>query len=232
MDEIKNPRITEKLNEVQELQEILQKFDIKQEEVSGFKIELADSAILKRLEKVKFRFHEGVNINEFDEKKYLRELKQDLKECNPNYDLGIMWKINCQRCAPTFEMRRRGYDVTALPRKFGDQSGLEYHPFDVWKNPEVIHCKGNGLADIERNMEKWGNGARAEIVVMWKGGGSGHAFVAERVNGKTRFYDPQNANMDVSAYFNRVESDSVKICRTDNLEINEGKMKLCCKRRI
>ena len=75
--------------------------------------------------------------------------------------------------------------------------------------------------------KKWGDGARAEVVVMWRGSFSGHAFFAERVNGKTRFYDPQNGSMDVSEYFKRVEPGSVKICRIDNLEFDKEKLKDC-----
>ena len=41
---------------------------------------------------------------------------QDLTATNPRYSEGLEWQINCQRCVGAYEMRRRGYDVTAKPR--------------------------------------------------------------------------------------------------------------------
>ena len=43
------------------------------------------------------------------------DINSDLHKSNPNYKEGFEWQINCQRCVPTYEMRRRGYNVTALP---------------------------------------------------------------------------------------------------------------------
>jgi SPP1 gp7 family putative phage head morphogenesis protein len=39
-----------------------------------------------------------------------------LKGTNPNYALGWKYQNNCQRCVPAYELRRRGYDVTAKPK--------------------------------------------------------------------------------------------------------------------
>ena len=38
-----------------------------------------------------------------------------LSQTNPNYDKGEKFEINCQRCVPAYEMRKRGYNVTAKP---------------------------------------------------------------------------------------------------------------------
>lgn len=153
----------------------------------------------------------------------------ELKKCNPNYDLGTEWKVNCQRCVPTHEMRRRGYDVTAMPRPEADPSRLRYEPFSVWKSPEIIRCPGNGLESIREKMREWGDGARAQVVVSWKHTNSGHTFCAEQVNGKTIFYDPQTGKTDVSAYFRRVEPGATQFCRIDNQDVTE-KIMACCKK--
>ena len=42
-----------------------------------------------------------------------------MKGANPRYNLDLSYKINCQRCVPTYEMRRRGYDVAANPNNGG-----------------------------------------------------------------------------------------------------------------
>lgn len=156
------------------------------------------------------------------------EVQQDLDASNPNFELGREWKINCQRCVPTFEMRRRGYNVTAKPRP-ADNLHLSYHPFDVWEKPDVISCKGDGLLDVQDSMAKWEDGARAQIVFVWKNTNSGHTFSAEQVDGKTRFYDPQSGSSDVTRYFKNVEPDSVKICRIDKLDVTD-KILVCCRK--
>jgi len=149
-----------------------------------------------------------------------KDLHTCLNDCNPNYKNGREWRINCQRCVPTYEMRRRGYDVTAKPKpQEVTPSDLSYSPFDVWQNPDIIRCGGNGKADIEREMKKWGDGARAQIVVTWKNTNSGHTFVAEQIDGKTVYLDPQTGSQDVSNYFSRVENGSVRFCRMDNLDV-------------
>lgn len=156
-----------------------------------------------------------------------REINDALEGVNPNVRSGRReWLINCQRCAPTYELRRRGYDVTALPLANYDQ--IAYFPFSVYKNPEIIRTQGNGVAEIEQYMAKWGDGARAEIVVTWRGEREGHAFVAEQVNGETRFYDPQDPKRNARAFFNRVEPNSVRFCRTDNLSFNDEILRKCC----
>lgn len=163
-----------------------------------------------------------------DAERFESELPDQLEACNPNYELDECWRINCQRCVPTYEMRMRGYDVTAM-EYYGDDF-LSYHPFAVWKDPEVIQCADNGLDQIKEQMAEWGDGARAQIVVSWEGTGTGgHTFVAEQVNGKTRFFDPQTHETDVEYYFDMVESGSVKFCRMDQLEVNEDLINDCCK---
>lgn len=236
MNELKIPRETENHNESQELKNLLNKLNLEMEN-HALNRPNADNFVTNRLEmrKPAIPTRDVLPANDFNkfsdlDSKYLEKLNYDLKECNPNYNLARQWKVNCQRCVPTFEMRRRGYDVTTLPRGKGWDT-LSYNPFQVWKNPEVIRTSGNGMREIETQMSKWGEGSRAEIVVMWKGAPSGHAFFAERVNGKTRFYDPQNGSADVSKYFERVEPGSVRFCRIDNLEPNE-KINDCCKWRV
>lgn len=231
MSELRIRRETEEKNDLQELRTLLDNLnlDMKDHRLDRSK---ADNKVVNRLEmrKPAIRPGETVNIKEFDEKKYLQELKTDLRECNPNYKLGKEWRINCQRCVPAFEMRRRGLDVTAKSRTKGFDT-LAYNPFQVWKNPEVIKARGNGLDDIEKNMVKWGDGARAQVVLMWNNAPSGHTFFAERVNGKTRFYDPQNGSMDVTKYFERARPGTVSFCRVDNLEPSD-KIKECYRVRV
>lgn len=140
----------------------------------------------------------------------------NLRKTNPNYVPQTEWSINCQRCVPTYEMRRRGYDVTAFP-KLDPNDYLCRHPFDVWKNPHINRTSGTGMESIAEKMTEWGDGARAQIVVVWRVVPSGHTFIAENVGGEVRFIDPQTGDEDVSRYFNRVADNQTLFCRIDDL---------------
>ena len=39
---------------------------------------------------------------------------ENVMATNPNYNLGIAYQQNCQRCVPTYEMRMRGYKEYTL----------------------------------------------------------------------------------------------------------------------
>lgn len=159
------------------------------------------------------------------------EIADDVKACNPNYESGLEWQVNCQRCVPALEMRRRGYDVTAKPKPEGEGYSdiLCYRPFEVWEKPDVIPCKDDGVSDIRKNMAGWGDGARAQVVVVWKNTNIGHTFYVEQDGGEAKFYDPQTGSLDASGYFKRVEPGSVKLCRIDDRDVT-GRILDCCRK--
>lgn len=155
------------------------------------------------------------------------------KKVNPKFPgTNSEYAINCQRCAPTYEMRRRGYDVVAEPR-LENNDFLSSKPFSVWENPEPIRCKGSGnetISDINEKMASWGEGARAQVVVIWKNAfpPAGHTFNVERINGKTVYIDPQTGQTGCEWYFRNAESGFTTICRVDNLKPTD-KILICCK---
>lgn len=156
-------------------------------------------------------------------------ISTDIQNVNPNWSQSEEWQINCQRCVPAYEMRRRGYDVTARPKPSNVLvSDLYYHPFAVWENPTIISASGNGRQDIENQMAQWGDGARAQITVVWNDGESGHTFIAEQENGRTRFIDPQTGSENSSWYFSRVQEGSTRFCRIDNLNVT-NRINDCCR---
>lgn len=150
---------------------------------------------------------------------------RDIEKVNPYYSEGSEWKENCQRCVPAYELRRRGYDVEALPipNPLGPDD-LCYQPFSAWVNPDIRTAKGTGLEDIESSMREWGDGARAQIVVKWNKVDEGHTFIAEQRNGRTAFLDPQDPSEDARGFFELrdgfplIEEGSVSFCRIDTLE--------------
>jgi hypothetical protein len=129
-------------------------------------------------------------------------------------------------------MRRRGYDVIAKPNHgWGKGDHLSHNSRDAWIDADVHWgLAGSGKRDIERLLKEWGEGARAEVGVTWKGANSGHVFVAENIGGKVVFIDPQSGEMDVSWYFSRVRSHQTRVWRIDNLKPSEW-IEECCERR-
>lgn len=146
---------------------------------------------------------------------------------NPNFSKGGEWRVNCQRCVPTYEARCRGYDVEALPSSGNMRDPIwqgcrtyEDFSFPLFKNANPIHYKGR--KDIEKQMAIWGDGARAQICCGWRGGGA-HTFMAVQENGKTRFLDPQSGNPSYNpfpriGYRSDVQKNYAVFARIDNLE--------------
>lgn len=167
--------------------------------------------------------------------------KDDMKAVNPLYDeSSYEWAYNCQRCVPAYEMRQRGYDVQAKARPTVEKKNiwgkarkelaedyLSRHPFDAWIPSETIHCP-EGQLSIERQMQEWGDGSRAEVMVLWENeGGAGHVFVAQQIDGVTHYIDPQSGKEAVAYYFDYCEKNNIYICRTDNKEPSHWILDCC-----
>ena len=84
------------------------------------------------------------------------------------------------------------------------------------------------MEDIRQTMSQWGDGARAQVVVVWRATNEGHTFIAEQINGETRFIDPQSGSGDVSRCFSAVRSGYTRFCRIDDLKPSRL-IKECCK---
>ena len=47
-----------------------------------------------------------------------------IKMVNPSHNKGAEYQQSCQRCVPAYELRRRGFDVTAKPAKVTAKGAL------------------------------------------------------------------------------------------------------------
>lgn len=139
-------------------------------------------------------------------------LSKALSGTNPNYIKGVRneYSTNCQRCVPTYEMRRRGYNVEALPNS-GDGLGRLSMIVKMWglnKNDKYyISTKllvggANKKVDYNQEYADWfkfigdmPNGARAQVGWMWKSSRAGHTIMAEKKAGKLVFIDPQTQSI-------------------------------------
>lgn len=154
------------------------------------------------------------------------------KAVNPGYATGRWgYTHNCQRCVPTYEMRRRGYDVVARPAPADEESDVVLARWrSVFRGARWEKCPGNGRDRVLELMEEWGEGSRAEVYVKWAGRGSAHVFVAEKTRTGVVFLDPQSGRISAGNSFERAEPGSVMVARIDNLEPS-GLIEQCCKSR-
>ena len=165
---------------------------------------------------------------------------EDLAAVNPNYSTGSReWRENCQRCAPTYEARRRGYDVEALPAKITPKAdSLSYANIytgwpSIFENAQLISCASDTVEGtklkVKTLMKSFGDGARAIIRIGWKTG-DGHIFIAEQKDNDTVFLDPQKNKINVDEYFEKAETKDTLLLRIDDKNFT-NKIKLCCKNR-
>lgn len=164
---------------------------------------------------------------------------------NINFGNSHEYGVNCQSCVVANELRRRGYNVTALPnlQKAGNiPYELSGKTNWAWIDPETmttpVKKKAGGVYDVTRTgalksknisaltkeiIELAKEPGRYHIDFSWKSGNSGHIITLEKlVNGKIVLYDPQNGKIvnwaDISK---RIKLQyGVNVLRVDNLLVN------------
>ena len=149
--------------------------------------------------------------------------KDDMAACNRQYSKGGVYKNNCISCALAYDMRRRGYDVEAmpidttsaingsLPVQLGFYKGEKLDTFEV---PKDLYA---ATKQFSNQILKYGDGSRGMLRIRWKNG-DGHAAVWEVDDGSVVIRDPQNNTIvDLSDYMSRAKT--FYYFRTDNLEL-------------
>ena len=167
--------------------------------------------------------------DKFDRKTKLYTKDEDLKAVNPNFSTGEeKWTKNCQRCVPTYEMRRRGFDVIALPLE-GDieKDSIALDCFNVWEN--AIPMKFTNKEQLDKIVDKMNIGARVQISVNWENG-EGHTFVAERTSEGVCYMDPQSGVFNYLVWSSQMIGNG-KYCRIDNLQPKDVIFDCCTVRR-
>lgn len=165
-----------------------------------------------------------------DEKTGLRvkpsemSIEEDVKRINPLFeDVTDQSKHNCVLCSVTYDLRRRGYDVTAKG------AGIGYYNDEVepWYNNKIKYkeVEKNRYAPISPETIMTAlktEGGRGIVNVNWKGGG-GHAMAYDNDGGSLKIIDGQTGKVlttekDVKKYL--ANAVATEYARTDNLTIN------------
>lgn len=166
--------------------------------------------------------------------------KKDAKLVNPGYsNFNDNTKNNCVLCSVAYEMRRRGYEVTAplASTGFAGQQKFfknEKHT-DFWKTHKSVYKNLKNEEDVknlEKKMTDWitketikhGDGSRGELLVKWRSMSNGHSMAYEIEDGKLVIYDAQSGQ---SHKFEDVVSEisNVSYARRDNLQMNPKELR-------
>ena len=134
----------------------------------------------------------------------------DMQSANPNYSPGSAYSVNCATCAPAYELRRRGFDVTAKGNVKGSGSLNErvaHDPWQVWQNADGTAARPVTFLDYmtEKGIDKMteehyvsfldrycAEPGTYEIAVTWGKTENGHATILERLaDGSIKQVEPQ-----------------------------------------
>lgn len=160
---------------------------------------------------------------------------------NPNYvNLDAQkegYYDNCQTCTVAYELRRRGFDVEALPNKsnefykkwcvknsfdwrdrFVNEDGTR--PQYAMSDYSVADTIQGKLTYIERITQDYG---RYEVYCSWKKTKCAHVFIVERQrSGNLLWFDPQSGKKGSAFddYLKKMKAHQIGIMRIDDKMVN------------
>lgn len=158
-----------------------------------------------------------------------RRENNSLGKTNPKYNKipllydkeSRKYNENCANCVTAYEMRRRGYKVTAGAYI----NKLKREPEKAWKNPIVIEVNKEPRKEMEDFLKENGSKSRIQIKGTWNNLRRGHTFVAELRKEEIVFLDPQTGviyNENILDTMN-----TISYWRIDNLEISDLGVTAC-----
>ena len=175
------------------------------------------------------------------EREYTPE--EDLKRVNPDlYDFNTNSKNNCMLCTMTYEMRRRGFDVTAkksgngyfdaeITRWMPDAKIERYGGYGKTTVLESItNSKAKAFAQdtVSKILKSQPDGARGNLTVRFTLGG-GHSMFYEIKNGQMIIRDGQVSKTYTNPIKILKDCSDINVCRFDNLKFDPDAIKECCK---
>jgi len=177
----------------------------------------------------------------FHKKSKEMTMDEDVKNVNPNFhNFNSNTKNNCMLCTVTYDMRRRGYDVTAeLAGK-----GYDYNSVKQWyPKAKIVDVRGGNqsvartamlgdkrlMDNTKSEIEKQPNGARGNLMVQWSNFQGGHSMAYEVIDGKMHIFDGQTGTHYTNPDKILRQCRQVSYARLDNIEPDYKRVKECCK---
>jgi hypothetical protein len=138
---------------------------------------------------------------------------------NQKFSAGMGYRYNCGNCAWAYELRRRGFDVEAMPHLGRYTEEYWRSAFENFNPVTAISEDGAGLfEELVREISLWGEGARGTVICNLEGRDLGHIFSVEVTKEAGVVFVDSQEKVSISAgYFNKMIPSSVKYGRLDNL---------------
>lgn len=221
---------------------------------------LADYAYVKTAKQtVDRKLSDGEVDKETGFKKKTKEMSRedDLNQVNPGfYNWNSNSKNNCMLCTTTYDLRRRGYDVTANKAVQGFETAAvtDWYPdaeVKTVKSEPIPQMEGDRIyltqdywdeqpARAEKNarnlikeLEKQPDGARGNLMVTWAGFSGGHSMIYEIVDGEVMILDGQSnqvydSNSEIMDLLSNCDGD-LEYARLDNVDFDPEAIKRASK---
>lgn len=149
---------------------------------------------------------------------------EDQDAVNPKYNpFKLDYSMNCAYCTAAYDLRRRGYDVEAMP--YDDTYSANVYSIAEWYENTTIDDweSTTDVRSFKSTVEKNPEGSYGQFVVYWRGGG-GHSMVWEKQNGKVVIRDCQVDKTYLYEQWALVhgrKATEIHTLRTDNREPSE-----------
>ena len=176
--------------------------------------------------------------------------EEDLARVNPgfnNFDMNT--KMNCMLCTSTYDLRRRGYEVTANKASYGymEDDIKEWYPKaevkSMYKNdffksdvkdraryytdPSLKKAEYEKIRKVVDDITSQGEGARGNIMVSYMSG-IGHSMAYEVNKGKLEILDCQEGKRYTNVMSQLRQASEISIARLDNVDFDKKKIKRVC----
>lgn len=169
---------------------------------------------------------QAANINskeDLPKKKRQGTIESDMKAVNPNYTndgTNNGYTQNCMYCTAIYDLRRRGFDVTAHSRGDGGRDG----EIKQWYQDAKIERYGNNREKMLKSLLAQGEGARGYISAGSSKYLFAHAIAYEVRKGNVEIIDAQlNKKWSPEEFANTFDCQFAA-ARLDNIEPNWQKI--------
>lgn len=163
------------------------------------------------------------------EKGKAKSMAEAYYDANPHFSYDYNeFKKNCQRCVMAYELRRRGYDVEALPTYENDEMPKSKNWLKALSGTEEVNVgrrTQEGVFNaIKDQMKKWGDGSRAILKLEWAGKKSGHVENVEYNKGVLYAFDSQNNKQSINSRLIKEDLSQAVLKKTELIRVDKAKI--------